>query len=397
METTHPTIVLSDKRWLNFRKSFLTTFVLFLAVTVTATIFVMAMIFPDAPWERLHAVLGRDLHSVDWAHVLLAHFDLVLMTSLVCAQFLYLNRAQKLERLTLSPAGISYTSPLPPVLRRFKPDWSLSWCEIGKIELGMAGTGVQNPEFALLTFVTSTGKRRIFPGRWVDAGNYTRPAFRFTFALNPATSDGISKSVMASPVARYISDHHPYIPFDSSLRDSEVFTSLEKDPHGRVALGIVALLILYAIADFVVGPDAYIDEPISLLHIFIAAGVAAAVLSGIWLYRSALASGEKTGLAFLIGMVAAVAMIPGALRVNALTDTVGPVLYDYHVSQGASGVILRPVVEGMPAIEYFARNRFWDKFGRNDTYPVQVRKGALGFYQFNASIIVDDLRKHEGR
>jgi hypothetical protein len=106
---------------------------------------------------------------------------------------------------------------------------------------------------------------------------------------------------------------------------------------------------------------------------------------------------EKTGLAMLIGMLVAAAMVPGALRINALTDTQGASTYDYYVTQSANGVVLRPVVDGMPVIDYFAKKKFWAGFGKNDTYSVQIRKGVLGFYQFNSSIIVDDIRKHEAR
>jgi hypothetical protein len=283
------------------------------------------------------------------------------------------------------------------MLKRFKPDWSLAWNQVQKAELSALGIRLQSPEFALLTFISAADKRRIFPAHWVDANNFTRPAspFNFTFRMTAPPRDEIIDSLMTSEVMRYISNIVPHIAIDTTLGKTEVFTSLEKNPHGRIALGIVALLILYAIIDFVAVPDSYIEEPFSLLPIFISAGLIGAILSGIWLYKSSLPLGEKTGLAFLIGMLVAVAMIPGALRINALTDIKGAVTYDYYVTQGKDSVVLRPVVESMPTIEYFAKNAFWNKFGSNDTYPVLVRKGGLGFYQFNSSVIVVDLRKHE--
>jgi hypothetical protein len=352
-------------------------------------------IFPDAPWEKLPALLISKLSSTDWTSALLRHFDKVIMFGVVLGQFVYLGRAQKLERLTLSRDGISYTSPLPHMLKRFKPDWSLAWHEIQKAELGTFHARQRNPEFALLTLVSATGKRQLFPAHWVDAKNYSRPSFNFAFKLAAPTREEVFSSVMQSEVMRYIAANAPHIAIAPELGKAEVFTSLEKNPHGRIALGIVALLILYAIIDFIAVPDSYVDQPSALLPIFIVAGVIGAILSWLWLYQSALPMHERSGLAILIGMLVAAAMIPGALRINALTDTKDATTYSYYVTQGKDSVLLKPIADGMPAIDYFSKNGFWGKFGPYDTYPVQIRKDVLGFYQFNSSVIVDDLRRHE--
>ena len=360
MEIDQTTIVLCDKRWINVWKSSLIAVPIVLLVMTAAFIFALSTIFPDAPWEELPAFCSKSSGTVDWAHALLRHFDLVIMTAAVFAQILYLNRVQRLERLTLSADGIHYVSPLPPMLKRLKPDWSLPWTQVRKVELGTLNARPRNAEFALLTFVSATDKRRIFPLHWVDANNYSPAAFRFTFSftLSPPTNDEVIKSAMASEVVRYISRHVPHIAIDTSPGQAEVFTSLEKNPHGRIALGIVALLIAYAVIDMMAGPDAYIDAPSTLLHIYIPAGIIGALLSGIWLSGSSLPLGEKTGLALLIGMLVGVALIPGALRINALTDTNAGATYDCFVLQNSDGVILRPVADRMPAIDYFASNPF---------------------------------------
>jgi hypothetical protein len=395
LEFNQTTIVLCDKRWLNLWKSSLLPASLVMAAMIVAMIFSLTVIFPSGLWEKLPSLLAKELSSADWPRAVLKHFDLLIMLGFLTGQFFYLHKAQQLERVSLSPSGISYTSPLPGALKKFKPDWSLSWNEIRKIELGSLNVNMNSPEFVQLTLLTATGKQQIFPVRWVNANNYSRPAFHFRFGLSTPTRDDTLASAMSSEVMRYISGNFPGIPVEQNADSVQPRTSLEKDAHGKKALGIVALLIAYAIVDFIVGPDAYIDEPSSLLHIFIPAGIGGAVLSGIWLYRSALPAGEKTGLAFLIGVLVAVAMIPGALRINALTAPHGGARYEYRVMPGMDSIVLRPVVEGIPSINYFSKNRFWGKFGANDTYPVLVRKGILGFYQFDVSVIVDDIRKGE--
>lgn len=395
MEFDKKTIVLRDKRWLDLWKVSLLPVALVMAGMTAAVIFALTVIFPDALWRKLPQIISGQLGAIDWSHALLNRFDLLIPFVVIAGQILYLNRAQRLERLTLSATGISYTSPLPQLLKRFKPDWSLAWGDVRKVELGTLNLFAPNPEFVLLTFHSATGTQRVFPAHWVDADNHSPPAFRFRFTLSSASRGDVLDSALTSEVMRYISGNFPDIPVGQNSGSAQTHTSLEKDPHGKKALAIVALLITYAIADFVAGPDAYIDAPSALLHIFIPAGILGAVLSGLWLYRSALPAGEKTGLAFLIGILVAVAMVPAALRINAFTAPGGGTRYEYRVMPGMDSVVLRPVVEGMPSIDYFSKNGFWGKFGADDTYPVLVRKGALGFYQFDASVIVDDIRRHD--
>ena len=54
---------------------------------------------------------------------------------------------------------------------------------------------------------------------------------------------------------------------------------------------------------------------------------------------------------------------------------------------------MQPLEPGWPKIDYFAKDKYWKKFGKGDVYPVEVRKGILGFYQFNSSVIVRDIKQ----
>lgn len=390
MESDKTILALGDKRWLSLRMSPLMFISIFLAVTVLPIVYI---IFPDTPTDQLLAKLPDLLAKIDWVR---AAPNLV-MLCVVFGQILYVTRAQRLERLTLSPDGIQYTSPLPSMLKQLKPDWFLPWHQVKKAELGIIGARLVNETQARLTLSSSSGKRHIFPALWVDPGNYSRPATQFKFTITSTTppQDEILNSVMSSEVLHYISRNVPNLSVDSTLDKAEVFVSLERNLHGRIAIGLIFSLLAYAFFDAILGPESYIDEPASLLYVYIPAGVIAAILSGAWLYRSALPIAERIGLAALIGVVASFAMIPGALRINALTDFNRADTYDYVVAQGADGIVLRSVVTGMPDIDYFAKNKFWGKFDKNATYPVQVHKGLLGFYQFNSSAIADDIHKHE--
>lgn len=86
-------------------------------------------------------------------------------------------------------------------------------------------------------------------------------------------------------------------------------------------------------------------------------------------------------------------MVPGALRINVVLDKNGSGIHDYRVTQGDDSVVLQPLEPGWPKIDYFAKDKYWKKFGKGDVYPVEVRKGILGFYQFNSSVIVRDIKQ----
>ncbi len=391
-------LVLADKRWLRMRTSPWLLVVLFLVVLAVLLAYLVILIFPEAPWDELPARLKQFLAHIDWAHIdWTKTLTNLAMLGIVIGQAIYLRWAAQRERLTLSPDGLRYTSPLPDSLKRLRPDWFLPWDEIHKVELSAPQNHLISANLVSMTLYASSGKRRIFPAVWVDPATYQRPATRFSFRLTPMAQphDEIIKEVQASEVMRYLSVYAPRLPIDSKPCQTPTAASLEKNPHGRGAIAIVFGLTLYAFLDGMAGPESYIDAPLSLLHIYVSAGVVGAILAGAWLRRSLLPVAEKIGLAMLIGALVGVAMVPGALRINALTDSGESEHYDFYVvTFSADEVVLRPLKDGLPDIDYFARHPYWDRYRNGALYPVQVHKGILGFYQFNSSVIIDDMHNY---
>ena len=249
----------------------------------------------------------------------------------------------------------------------------------------------RQPDFVRISFITSSAKQKIFPTHWVHPErhglkNIFKPNWAF---LSRKNSDAeLAQLIAKSEVGRYLAEKLPHISIGLPVTVKVTMYSLERNKHGRIATGIIFLLLVYTIVDLMAGPESYIDHPPLLTYLQVAAGVVAIVLSGLWLSKSALLSAEKIGLAVMIGVLAAIAMWPGALRINALFDNKGLVEYDCQVIQGAGSVILQPFNKEIPAIDYFATNKYWEKFGKDDLYPVKIRKGVLGFYQFNSAEIV---------
>ena len=327
--------------------------------------------------------------------------DILLLVAMTCYLFIlpvYQKRASASERLILSKEGIRYTSPLSGMLKRFKPDWTLAWSQVSKIEIVIPSPLVRNPELIGLTLTAGQRKRKIIPIRWINPETYSRSGLRQVFELFKikAHSEGmldIKKSIMASEVIRYIVANVDIPISNAQLDRITVPESLEKDPHGRIAVFMVLALLGYTVIDIMLGPESYVNDPIDNLGLYLMTGTVGAILSGLWLSRSELSSANKAGLAVFIGIMVGVAMVPGALRINVVLDKNGSGIHDYRVTQGDDSVVLQPLEPGWPKIDYFAKDKYWKKFGKGDVYPVEVRKGILGFYQFNSSVIVRDIKQ----
>lgn len=402
MSNDNSILALSNKQWLTHSKPMLLYGMMLLGITLLPLVMALALghfIFaPEASWMELLSKLWDKLASLDWSRELPDVLKLCAYWAVVTAFFVYWARAIKLERLMLSPDGIRYTSPLPPSLKWLYPDWVLPWGQVTKAEFGPVVKGrLLTQDGVLLTLASASGKRRIFPSRWVDADNYSRPASlpKLTFKHATPRLEEILDTIMASAVMRHLAKYAPHIVVSGNWEKTELFNSLERNFHGRISIIILILLMVYTAIDLIAGPDSYIDPPASLAYIYISAGVCGTILSAAWLSRSTLTKIEMGGLSMLIGVAVAFAMIPGALRINALTDRNNLPTYDYHVTLDADGVILQPAAPGLPSIDYFARNRYWGQFAKNHAYPVEIHKGLLGFYQFNSSAIADDIHHQE--
>jgi len=376
--------VLGKKQWMNAKQDFLLFMFL---IVLTPVLLISVLLTHSEPQDPLLAL--RTLSSS-----LFASWDnqvrLIVFFIIFPGFFAFGLRAQKLERLLLSPEGIRYVSPFPAFLKRFMPDWSLQWSEVTSLALKPPKLGGSSPNLAALHIAYAGGEQKIRPFHWADPATFTPRRKGALFSLKPFVRNekSLQDHIMESDVVRYIRRHVPEIPFQSNLDDPAFTpTALEKDVHGKVCTALIFLMMVYTVADILVGPQAYIELPPFMFYL--AAGVAGAALAGVSLARSKLALSEKYGLALLVGAVVAVAMLPGALRINALFNNAET--QPYQVVKNRNSIVLRPLAGGWPSIDYFADNSYWNQFGKDAIYPVKVRKGILGFYQFDAAAITDEM------
>lgn len=378
------TCMLAKKQWMNAKQDFL-LFIFFIVLTL-----VLLISIPLGHSEPQDALLAlRALSSS-----LLANWDnqvrLIVFFMIFPGFFAFGLRANKLERLILSPEGIRYVSSLPSFLKRFMPDWSLQWSKVTSFELKPLKLGGSSPNLAVLHIKHGGGEQKIHPFHWADPITFTPRRTGPLFSLNPFVRNEkpSQEHVMESDVVRYIRRQVPETPLQSSLGDPALTpTDLEKDFHGKVSVVLIFLMMGYTGADILMGPQAYIELPPFVFYL--AAEIAGAALAGVGLAHSKLALSEKYGLALLMGVVVSVAMLPGALRINALFNDAET--QPYQVVKNGNGIVLRPLTKGWPSIDYFADDSYWNQFDKDEIYPVKVRKGILGFYQFDAASITEDM------
>ncbi len=252
--------VLSNKRWLASGLSPLQLLLMLSVSTIAIALFMVAAVLPDDTWDQRWSRLIDDKSHIDWSRV---YWTRVAMNAVVFAliflQLQYICRAKKMERLTLSPEGIMYTSPYPAFLQQFSPDWFLPWNEVVGAELTLPDKRLSGANAVQLILSGSVDSRRISPTSWIDPANYSPHPLRFKFSTKPATQthEELIDPVMDSEVIRYISTTRPNLSIDSNLGTGIVASSLHRHQHGRTAMVIIITLLAYAIIDYFVSPDAY--------------------------------------------------------------------------------------------------------------------------------------------
>lgn len=173
------------------------------------------------------------------------------------------------------------------------------------------------------------------------------------------------------------------------LQDVEGF-DLTKDRTTRKVLWGFAAAATYFFAEiFGLQDYAYVDDaPVAAL---VALGVAALVGMAIWLRRRRIPLAETIALSTLCGLLAAAIGYFAALRVNAMTDFSEPRETTYVLQRYST---LRAADDGLPELRFPEDFDYWSTQPKDSEHPFILRRGALGFWQFNQARYHDRLRTH---
>ena len=322
--------------------------------------------FADRPWDT-------------GAHLLLV--------VVVVGQLLYMRRAQRHERVILTSAGIEYRSPLPAALQFLRPGWSLAWGQIRSARLKNT-LGGRGPQTVVLELDGGTRKVKLYPWQWVDPQQHQpQSVWQQARQWQRAAPEAVSAAIYDTAILRRLAAARPHLAPRPDAPLTAAAFALEKNPHSLALVAAFFVLVLYAIADAAIGPETYAAA--APLPAFATLGVLAALAAALWMRRGRVPPAETAIVALLVGGALAAASYPGALRLNALTDTDGLRRYPYQLTRAGQ---LEPLTPGPPTLAFPHDYEYWQQFPPGSQHEFELRKGGLGFYQLNLQPLNEALR-----
>jgi hypothetical protein len=340
-------------------------------------------LFPITPYELFERLL-RSLERDPWSIGPQAGALILLMMHIY-----YVNRAVRLERLVLTSDGIAYRSPMPESLKFLNPSWSYSWNQIRSASLA-GGSGAFTAAAAVLKLDFGARKIRLHPMLWVDVNDLPETShLKEIFTLRRQTAADVAAQVAATPLMRYIAVAAPRLVVARAPGNGLTGGfALEKNPRSLAIVVLFFGFVLYAFLDGVfLGEEIYVGEV--PLESFIVAGSAGAVASTLWLRGAKIPVAEVLIVSLLFGAAIGAAAYPGALRLNAMTDTEGLRTHEYVMQPNITFTAVEP---GMPALSFPRHGDYWSQFKPGSKHVFELRRGGLGFYQLNFEPVQDRMR-----
>jgi hypothetical protein len=341
------------------------------------------------------------LEEIDWGEVLRRTWrspardawDLVLFITAALvglAQLIYIKRVQRLERLILTDTGIRYQSALPKLLQFLFPEWSANWNEITRAHFRMK-RGIHGPGAIELVLVTYRGEtRRLRPYFWVDpAESELESPWRALRKIQSTKAPDPRRAVLDSPIVRFVGTRLPRFGTESGWDNIVLPYALETNWRALAAVALLAALMTYALVDFLINEETYAAR--APYGFFALLGVVAALLAGRWLRGGNVPYAERVGLAAVLGVTFGVALYPGLLRINQLTDRVGLQTYLYQLQRNGS---LAPLQTGPPDLVFPRYADYWSSFSVGSLHEFRLRRGGLGFYQVDMAPVNDAMHAY---
>lgn len=373
----------------------------FMIVFFVAMLWLTNLLFSNPFGELDRAALARLLDKLSEAFrkapadFMIRHAELLLVVVAAFVHLWYHRRSSKYERLILDETGIRYQSALPQAVRGLLPDWSLRWSQVRAARIGLPRLG-HHPKLAMLELDAAPKTRKILVLRWVPADPAVAAAapdkstsWRDRFLTGIGSKRDLEKTwkeIEESPLVRYARRAGLAITIDRSREIGYGF-SLESNRHALVGAVLVIAVLCYAVFDLAVNEETYaVDPPLVLF----AVGGAIAVLAGVlWFASAGVPRAETLGLSLLLGGAVGFAQYPGALRVNAVTDSEGLHTYEYRLT---SYVVFSPLDARVPELSFPKDADYWGQFKLGTVHSFVLRRGGLGFYQVDMAPVHAKMR-----
>lgn len=335
------------------------------------------------PWQHLHKVLEALRENPG---KLLELFGvLVLLTAESLAIYV-----QTKDKIIVNADGISYRTSIPSWLPVIASSWNLPWNRIRKAEIRLV-MGQLQPILYLNDAVYS---RKILIDAWVNEKDKSRAKssfkdiFRYERIQRAATFDEMKARVEASPLVQSLRTHNIAINYPNMSNVGLTF-DLKSSARTIIAIAVIMVLLAYAFIDFLYIDEIYVDDYPWI--IWTGVGLVTIVLAYRIIKDSKIPKAVSTGLAVLIGMAMSVALYPGLLRLNQVTDSQGPKAYEYVLREY---IHLVPMNNDLPEVTLNRYRDYWDQFPLGSSHQLYLRRGALGFYQLNVAPLLDAVRAY---
>lgn len=356
---------------------------LFFALTaVIALGVVLLALFPDLRGLFVRAAGTRQY----WDKV--AHDPRVYVypvTALALVAYAWLRRTY--ERLIVGPTGLRYVSFLGgpfAALRSLRPDWTLPWSEVVKVELQVQSMGFGRRAYWLVVDPDGANRRIDQPLGWEQV-----PEIPHTRAERIGSRDEqvMRKAILASPLVRALRQFGVQVTERPGLvRPAGAFKGYDigQDRGLMAAVAVLLAGLVYWLGDtFIVWPYMALDNVPVWPYLLVAP-------LGLWLgygLGKRAPRTERTLISILLAGSLCAASYPLMLRLDALTAAPGPQLFEY--TQVRPGYF-KPPEASLPWI-YFDTQTYWSVFPNGSTHEFRVLKGALGFHEVDTGRVQDEI------
>lgn len=258
-------------------------------------------------------------------------------------------------------------------LRLFRP-WSISANSIGEIK-------VQYPV-------------PLLPAAIVELKRFPRRILNLAIWLEENKNDWLPKRLPKEGIASIIDSSPAYraliaMGYNIILPDEKTNSTgdLTGHPMGKAVLVIFMTLFFYAVLDFGLGAERYVEFTPGTWMAVVAAAVGAA--SWFMVSKTPMNKETKLGLALLTGLAAAGATYPGLLRVNLYTNDLQPQTQIYELVERREDfkalngywAVLVATDAKLPQLVLNDPWGYFEKRKLGSHYKFEIRRGMLGFYQ----------------
>ena len=354
----------------------------------------LVFIFPDIldlGGEGYRKLLERTWQNMKTEPLELTLFGIFGLFGLLQSGYVLLARGR--ERLLVDEVGIRYVSPLPEFLQALRPSWRLQWSQIRQARIE---TARMSPLFLVIVLDAGLVQRKIAPFQWVVTDDeLIGPAdLRKWRSLDP---EAIRSLLQLAPVTQILASADIDLNLDALRCSVSTLFALEENPSTLLALVLFFGFVSYALIDgaFLI-QETYAERP--FYEFYVVTGILLFIIVGVWLLRVRVPRAESLTLAALVGAGFAVALYPGLLRINAVSDPSGLQEYAYVLE---SNHTFRAVDAELPALHFERDGKYWAQFESGSIHHFELRKGGLGFYQLNMApvyaVMKEFYREHQAQ